>query len=57
MTPQVAERVRPGGVEDVNFGVLGTWGMILLHASCLLVFATSISWAAGIACVLSIGCV
>jgi hypothetical protein len=25
MTPQVVERARPAGVEDVNFGVLGTW--------------------------------
>ncbi len=33
----------------INFRVLGTWGFLLLHAACFLVFWTGVSWPAAIA--------
>ncbi len=39
-------------IDGFDLSVLGTWGMILLHASCLLVFVTGVSKAALVACLL-----
>jgi stearoyl-CoA desaturase (delta-9 desaturase) len=50
MAPMMAQTRKPA--ERMNLRVLGTWGMILLHASCLLAFATGVSRAAAAACFL-----
>jgi stearoyl-CoA desaturase (Delta-9 desaturase) len=36
--------------DRIDLRVLGTWGMIVLHASCLLAFFTGVSWPAAAAC-------
>jgi stearoyl-CoA desaturase (delta-9 desaturase) len=36
--------------ERTSWAVLGTWGMVLLHAACLLALYTGVSWGALIAC-------
>ncbi|HLJ48833.1 MAG TPA: acyl-CoA desaturase [Bryobacteraceae bacterium] len=50
MSPAVRRTVPVEAVDGFDLSVLGTWGMILLHASCLLAFATGVSRAAALAC-------
>ncbi|HEY1340314.1 MAG TPA: fatty acid desaturase, partial [Bryobacteraceae bacterium] len=46
LRPQCAART----IERIDVRVLATWGMIVLHASCLLVFVTGCSWPAALTC-------
>jgi len=52
MTPAHIETGAVSGrrIEGIDLRVLGTWGMILLHASCLLAFFTGVSRPAALAC-------
>jgi len=52
MSPAVPRGEAVEAIDGFDLSVLGTWGMILLHLSCLLAFATGVSRAAAIACFL-----
>ena len=52
MSPAVARQEAAEAIDGFDLSVLGTWGMILLHASCLLALLTGVSRAAALVCFL-----